>query len=154
MESNEVSDRASAAADLAALADRRAALADRVVQPWWYDVALGALMAVFISSYTTRSIWWIMAGLAVVLVGSILLMGVYKRRTGLWLSGKRGGTPQKAIRAFTVVYAVALAGGAIAEFLLEVRGAMVVAGIVVGVGVALTSRWWTRLYVAELRSGL
>ncbi|MFW3170128.1 hypothetical protein [Geodermatophilus sp. CPCC 206100] len=154
MESHEVSDRAAAAADLAALAGSRAALADRVVQPWWYDVSLGVLMAVFISSYTTRSVWWIMGGLALLAVGSLLLVGVYKRRTGVWLSGKRGGAPQKAVAAFAVLYGAALAGGALAEYLLEIRGAMVVAGIVAGVGVALTSRWWTRLYVAELRSGV
>ena len=33
------------------------------------------------------------------------------------------------------------------------RGAMVVAGVVLGIGIALLSRWWTRLYIAELRDG-
>jgi hypothetical protein len=28
---------------------------------------------------------------------------------------------------------------------------MVVGGAVLGVGIALISRWWTRIYVAELR---
>jgi hypothetical protein len=31
---------------------------------------------------------------------------------------------------------------------------MVVAGAVLGVGVALISRWWTRIYAAELRGEL
>ena len=39
-----------------------------------------------------------------------------------------------------------------AEFLLHVPGAIVVGAAVLGVGIALISRWWTRIYVAELRS--
>lgn len=35
----------------------------------------------------------------------------------------------------------------------HVAGAMAVAGVVSGVGVALASRWWTRLFIAELRDG-
>jgi hypothetical protein len=41
MESDEVSDRDAARAELAALQSQRAALADRAVQPWWYDALLG-----------------------------------------------------------------------------------------------------------------
>ena len=37
-------DRDGAAAQLAALQADRAALADRVMQPWWYDVCLGLLL--------------------------------------------------------------------------------------------------------------
>jgi hypothetical protein len=151
MESNEALDVATARAELAALADRRAALADRVVQPWWYDVSLGVLMAGFLSTYSTRSAVWITVGLVVFMAGCLGLVTVYKRRTGLWLSGNRPGPTRAAIRAFTAVYALAIGGGALAEFLLEIRGAMVLAGIVAGVGVALASRWWTRIYVAELR---
>jgi len=38
-------------------------------------------------------------------------------------------------------------------FGLEWRGAMVVGGAVLGVGAALISRWWSRIYIAELREG-
>jgi hypothetical protein len=51
------------------------------------------------------------------------------------------------------VLAVVLGAAAAAEFLLDVRGALVVGAAVLGVGIALISRWWTRIYVAELRSG-
>jgi hypothetical protein len=37
---------------------------------------------------------------------------------------------------------------------LDVRGAMVAAGAVLGVVVALVSRWWSRVFVAELRGQL
>ena len=38
-------------------------MADRVVQPWWYDVSLGVLMEAVVSSYSTRSALWIGPGL-------------------------------------------------------------------------------------------
>jgi len=50
-------------------------------------------------------------------------------------------------------YVVVLALAAGAEYGLDRRGAMVVGGAVLGVGMAALSRWWTRLYIAELRSG-
>lgn len=43
-------DRDAAAAQLAALESDRAALADRVVQPWWHDALLGLLLFGFIAS--------------------------------------------------------------------------------------------------------
>ena len=44
------------AAQLAALQADRVALADRVVQPWWYDVALGLLLFGFLASYAVDSL--------------------------------------------------------------------------------------------------
>jgi uncharacterized membrane protein (DUF485 family) len=53
-----------------------------------------------------------------------------------------------------VAYGIVMAIGASAEYLLDVRGAMVAAGVVLGIGIAVISRWWTRIYVADLRSSL
>ena len=51
-------------------------------------------------------------------------------------------------------YAVVVAAGLVADFVFDVRWAMVVAGAVLGVTITFLGRWWTRLYVAELRAGL
>jgi hypothetical protein len=83
--------------------------------------------------------------------GLAALMAVYRRITGFWVSGLRPGRTQRAVRVWLVGYVVVLALAAAFEYGLEVRGAMVVAGAVLGVGVAVISRWWTRIYVAELR---
>src|SRR5918998_1216224 len=154
MENNGTTDRTAAVEQLAALRDQRSALADRVVQPWWYDASLGLLVAGFVSSYATRDLRWVALALAVLGVGALGLVWVYRRRTGVWVSGLRPGATQPAARAWMVLYAAVLAAGAASEFLLGVRGAMVVAGIVIGVGLTLVSRWWSRLYVAELRGAL
>ena len=47
--------------------------------------------------------------------------------------------------------AVVVAAGLTGEYALGWQGAMAVAGAVLGVTTALCSRWWTRVYVAELR---
>jgi hypothetical protein len=146
-------DPAAAAAQLAALDADRRSLADRVVQPWWYDAALGLVVFVLISSISTRNAWVILAAVVVGMAGLAALRTVYTRLTGVWVNGLRPGPTRRAIRVWFVVYAVVLAAAAAAEFLLDVRGALVVGAAVLGVGIALISRWWTRIYVAELRSG-
>jgi uncharacterized membrane protein (DUF485 family) len=70
------------------------------------------------------------------------------------VNGLRRGPTQRAITVWFVVYGVVVAAAAVFEFLLDVRGAMVVGGIVVGVAIFFISRWWTRIYVAELRGEL
>ncbi len=147
-------DGTAAAAELAALDAGRAALAERVVQPWWYDVLLGLLVAGFISSYSTRNAWVVLGAMVVLLLGLRGLMAAYRRITGVWVSGLRPGPTQRPIRAWFVVYGVVLSAAAACEFLLDIRGAMVVGGIVLGVAVAVISQWWTRIYVAELRGEL
>jgi hypothetical protein len=147
-------DATAAAAELAALDASRAALAERVVQPWWYDAILGLLIAGFISSYSSHSSWVIMGALVVFSAGILGLVALYRRLTGLWVNGLRPGPTRRAVRVWFVVYALVVGAAAAFEFLLDVRGAMVVGGVVVGVAIAVISQWWTRIYVAELRGEL
>jgi len=144
-------DATTAAAELSALDADRAALAERVVQPWWYDALLGLLIAGFIASYSSHNTWVILGALVVFLAGVRALIAVYRRITGLWVNGFRPGRTRRAIRVWFVVYAAVLGAAAAFEFLLDVRGAMVVGGVVIGVAAAVISHWWTRIYVAELR---
>ncbi|MGY1717919.1 hypothetical protein ACI8AG_02575 [Blastococcus sp. SYSU DS0552] len=150
------SDRADARDQLAALQADRAALAARITQPWWWDVALGLLFAGFISSYSFRSIWVIVAALVLYLAGVRGLIAVYRRITGVWWDASKVGPVQervrRALRRWSAGYLALLALGGAAEFLLDVRGAMVVVGVLLGVAVALSSRWVTRIYVAGLRA--
>ena len=151
MESNEVSDRAAAAAELAALQSRRAALAERAMQPWWYDALLGLLIAGFLASYSLRNTWVTLGALVLLLVALRAMVALYTRLTGMWVNGFRKGSTRRAIHVWLVLYAVVLGAAASAEYLLDVRGAMAVGGVVIGIGLALISRWWSRIYIAELR---
>jgi hypothetical protein len=147
-------DPAAAAAQLATLQADRAAVAARAMQPWWYDAVLGLLVFGLIGSYSAHRTWVTGIALVVFLAGCAGLVALYRRITGFWVNGMRPGRTRRAVRVWFVVYAVVLAGAAAAEFLLDLRYAMVVGGAVLGVGAALISRWWSRIYIAELREGL
>jgi hypothetical protein len=145
MESHDV-DRDTAAAQLAVLRADREALADRALQPWWYDVALGLLLFGFLSSYVFDSLWVTFPALVAFGAGVGALVSAYKRITGIWVDVTWGA--MAAWMAFAVpvlVTAFVLAEG------FGQRWAMVVAGGVLGLAIALFSRYWGRALVAELR---
>ena len=151
MESDELTT-TDAAARLAALQADRDAVADRAMQPWWYDVALGLLVAGFTASYSVHQGWVAPVALMLFLGGNLGLMAVYRRRAGFWVDSHRPGRTRRVMRVWLAGSVAVLAVAAGAEFELERHGAMALAGIVLGLGAGLVSRWWTRVYVAELRS--
>jgi hypothetical protein len=152
MESGRTTDRA--AAQLAALQSGRAQMAERAMQPWWYDALSGLLVFGLFSSYSLHNTWVTLAAVVVFLLGLRGMMVLYQRITGFWVNGLRKGRTQKVVGVWLVGYAVVVGAGFAAEHLLEWRGAMVAAGAVLGVGIAFIGRWWTRVYIAELREGL
>ena len=144
-------DPAVAAAHLASLRAGRVAVADRAMQPWWYDAVLGLLVAQFVASYSFDT--WVTVLAAVLLgLGSWGLISAYRRITGFWVNGLRSGATAPAMWLWFVLYAGVLGAAAAAEHLLGMRYAMVAGGAVLGVAIAVLSRWWTRLFIAELRS--
>ncbi|OMQ13760.1 hypothetical protein A7K94_0221310, partial [Modestobacter sp. VKM Ac-2676] len=79
-------DREQAAAQLAELQAGRAQLADRVMQPWWHDVAAGLLLFGFFASSVVETSW-VRAVAVLVLAGGLgWLAWSYRRRTGVWAS--------------------------------------------------------------------
>src|SRR4051812_20062510 len=147
--------RESAAAELTALRAAREQMAERVVPPWWYDPALGVVVFLLVSAVSLRDAgWWYFAALGAGLAGLWALVTAYKRITGVWVSGLRRGRTARVIWVWFAVYAVVVAAALIAEFVFDVRGAVVVAGAVLGVAITFLGRWWMRVYVAELRGEL
>lgn len=143
-------DPTTAAADLASLRAGRAAMADRAMQPWWHDALLGLLVFQFVASYSFGTRVTVVA--AVVLgLGTWCLISAYRRVTGFWVNGLRSGATSPAIWVWFVLYAAVLGAAAGAEHLLGLRYAMVAGGAVLGVAIAVLSRWWSRLFIAELR---
>ena len=123
MESDDLAvDRAAAAAQLETLQADRAVLADRAMQPWWYDALLGLLIFELVASYSLHDQWVTVVALLVFLAGNSGLMAVYKRLTGFWVNGQRPGRTRRAMWIWLVgaVVVLALAGGA--EFGLGRRG--------------------------------
>ena len=153
----EVPDREAAAAQLDALGADQAALADRIVQPWWWDVASGLLFAGFISSYSAHRSWVVVLALVLYLAGLAGLVAAYRRMSGVWFDAREVGPVQdrvrSAVRRWVVGYVVLLAVGGVAEYLLDLAGAMVVVGVVLGVAVWLLGRWVSQIFAAGLRAG-
>jgi ABC-type iron transport system FetAB permease component len=147
MESNEI-DRDAAAAQLAALQADRAALADRVMQPWWYDVCLGLLLFGFLASYAFDSHWVTSVALVVFFGGLAALVAAYKRITGVWVT-----TDRRSMVVWGVLVLVVLVPALVLSEGYDQHWAMVVAGAVLGVAVAVFSRRWGRAWVAELQRG-
>jgi hypothetical protein len=141
-----------AAAALAALQADRERLAERVRPPWWYDAGLGLVIFAVIASTSLRDVgWWQPVIVLLSLVGLGALASGYRRSTGVWVSGLRSGRTRRVV-AVWVLLVVAVAGlGYAGDLLLGWRWATVVAGAVLGVAITLLGRWWTRVYVAEIR---
>ncbi|SDF60561.1 hypothetical protein [Klenkia brasiliensis] len=143
-----------AAASLAALDTDRAALADRARQPRWYDPALGVLLGGFLATYSFAFPWATLAALPVFAIGTGLLAAAYRRHTGMWVSGFHGSpSTRPLVRVWALACAVVLAVGLVAELVLDVRYAMVGAGVLLGVGAAVLSSRWTTAYQRDLRAG-
>jgi ABC-type iron transport system FetAB permease component len=142
-------DRDSAAAQLAALHADRSALADRVLQPWWYDVALGLLLFGFLASYAFDSLGVTLVALVVLLAGLAALVRAYTRITGIWVN-----TPRRVFAVWGAIVLVVLIPAFVLAEGFDQHWVMVVAGAVLGVAIAALSRWWGRAYVARLREGL
>ena len=145
MESSNL-DRDTAVAQLAALQADRAALADRVLQPWWHDVALGLLLFAFLSSYAFDSLWVTFPALVLFCAGLGVLVSAYRRITGIWVSI----TP-RALALWGAVVLVVLVPALVLAQGYDQHWAMVVAGAVLGAAAAVFGRRWGRAYAAELR---
>jgi hypothetical protein len=146
---NDAIDRDTAAAQLAALREDRAALADRVLQPWWYDVALGLLLFGFLASYAFDSLWVTFPALVVFMAGLGALVAAYRRITGIWVN-----VTGRAMALWCALVLPVLAAAFVLAEGFDQRWAMVVAGAVLGVAAAVLSRHWGRALVAEMRQSL
>jgi hypothetical protein len=141
-------DRDAAAAQLAALRADRSALADRVLQPWWYDVALGLLLFGFLASYAFDSLWVTVPALVVFLAALRALVTAYKRITGVWVH-----TPRRVLALWAAIVLVVLVPAFVLAEGYDQHWVMVPAGAVLGIAVIVMGRIWGRAYVEHLREG-
>lgn len=79
-------------AALADVASARRAVADRLVTPWWYHPALGAILAaiMLVAALDLNNL----VRLPVALAGAVgigMLVGAYQRMTGLWVDMRNLG---------------------------------------------------------------
>ncbi|MEX5721363.1 hypothetical protein [Geodermatophilus maliterrae] len=154
MESDDTTDRTTAAAQLATLRADRAALADRLEHSgsWWpWDVGLGLWVFLVIGSQSLQNDWVRAGAVVLALLGVRVVYVLFRRATGVWVDGWRRGRTRRGMWAWVAWVLVVYAAAFTAENELGLRGAMAVGGVVLGVTLAAFNRWWMRVYVAELR---
>ncbi len=98
----------------------RAALAERIVTPAWFSVALGVAIAVQIAT-TAIGLgddrpWLVAGGLAFFAAVAGLQLARFRRANGVWLGGFAGRVVLGTATAASVTYAVALAAAIWAAF--------------------------------------
>jgi hypothetical protein len=142
-------DRDAAAAQLATLSADRAALADRVLQPWWYDVVLGLLLFGFLASYAFDTLWVTIPALVLFGAGISALTSAYRRATGVWVIVKG-----RAMWIWAALVLLVLVPAFVLAEAFDQHWVMVVAGAVLGIAIAVFSRLWGRAYAARLRGEL
>ena len=96
---------------LAAIAQARADLADRLVTPWWYHPVLGLLFGAYVVVVGLANT--ILRSLAVVffLFFAWLLMSAYRRMTGVWVNSTMPGPARRWAIAMGLISGVIVAGG-------------------------------------------
>lgn len=76
---------------LAAVQGARSNAAERLVTPWWYHPVLGLLAAVFVVAYTIGGLAVMISVAVVYFLGIGILVGTFKKQTGMWINGLRAG---------------------------------------------------------------
>lgn len=137
---------------MAAIDGARASAADRLVTPWWYHPVLGLLAAVFVVAMTIGGTWVMVVVVVVYFAGLGVLMGAYKKQTGLWINGLTAG---KATWWTLPLVVIMVAGMGAAYYLHAGKGLdwpAWLAGAVVFVAVNVFGRLFDRALRADLRS--
>lgn len=141
-----------AAQALAAIEGARSAAADRLTTPWWYHPVLGLLAAVFVVAYTIGGTVIMVSVAVVYFLGLGILMGTYKKKTGLWVNGLRAG---KASWWTLPLVVIMLGGMGVAYYFHAERGLdwpAWVAGLIVFVAVNIFGRLFDVALRNDVRS--
>lgn len=138
---------------LAMAARARAGLAARAGTPWWYAPGYGLGCGATVASLALPG-WWAIPGVLAAMLWVLGLYTVWKRQSGLSVSGYRSGSTRKITAALALGYGVAFgvasgfrSGGA------PVWGP-IVCGIVLGVFAAWASAAWDRAWRRDILADL
>jgi hypothetical protein len=139
------------AAQLALVADARRNLADRLITPWWYHPALGAMLALYVVAFAFGSTIVRAATLVLFLAGCALLARAYRRLTGVWVSGFDAGPARRWAYALGGTIAALMLGGWLIAWLTDLVWPVWLAAAVLWVATVLLGRRFDAVLRADLR---
>lgn len=136
----------------------RGRLADQVYTPWWYHPILGALLALLVVQVGGVFAHTGVLAMSVPIVGIIVLGGLYRRLTGVDLTGPHTPDGGRRGRLLLSTYLVALLPCLVSSFFLgEQMGRVWVAWLLAAIVFAATvvvGRVYDGLLRAQLRDSL
>lgn len=135
---------------LAAIEGARANAADRLVTPWWYHPILGLLAGAFAVAYTIGGIVVMIVAFLVFFVGIGILVGTYKKKTGMWINGLTAGKASW----WTLPLALIMVAGMGGAYYLHAERGLDWPAWVVGVVVFVAVNIFGRRFDVALRSQL
>ncbi|MFB9164617.1 hypothetical protein [Arthrobacter psychrochitiniphilus] len=139
---------------LTAIASARSNAAERLTTPWWYHPVLGLLAAMFVVTITIGGTVAIIAVTVVYFLGLGVLMGAYKKKTGMWINGLTAGKASW----WTLPLLVVVVGGMAGAYYFHAEKGLDwpawVAGIVVFVAVNVFGRGFDVALRKQLREKL
>ncbi len=138
-------------ASLEAVAAARRAAADRLITPWWYHPVLGALFAGYAVAISLGEPWVLVIAMVVFFGGLALLVGAYRRKTGIWLSGYQGGRAARWAYVMGLAGALAIAGAVLLSFADAPDGWVWGVAVAMGVAIVPIGRQYDRELRADLR---
>lgn len=147
MESNDISD---ARAALSVIDAARAMAADRLFTPWWYHPILGFLAAGYFPAVTLGGVVGTVIAVPIFIGGLVVLVGSYKKRTGVWISGFTAG--RASWWAFVLV--IVIFAAALAAYALHATSGVVWPVWVAAVAMFLAVNILGRLFDTTLRATL
>lgn len=137
---------------LAVIAEARAALADRLTTPWWYHPALGLLMAGYVLAISFASTAVRTAAGVLFLAGGWGLVSVYRRLTGVWVSGFDAGRASRWAKATGALVGSVLAAAWAVAYWTELTWPAWCLAAVAFVGAVVLGRRFDTALRAQLRA--
>lgn len=128
----------------------RGELADRLVTPWWYHPVLAAAVAFLTLSWTTGKGVVVLAAVAVYGTALVVLPRLYRRTTGVWVTG----LPQRRARRWGRRLGWACAGAVFLGIVSSVSTALWPLGVGAAVAVSVLVPVLGRRFDEELRAEL
>ena len=134
---------------LEALADTRRRIAQRARWPLRRHMAFGALVGILVASDALPTPGQIGA-VALMLLGTLLLVRYDRRRDGFFVNGYRAGRTRRVAFLFLGVALLGLAVAIVAKLRFGLVWVPLVAGVVIAVLGTMASLAWERAYRADL----
>ncbi|PLR28019.1 hypothetical protein SGCZBJ_06655 [Caulobacter zeae] len=145
-------DPAEAARMLAEVEAANADLARRARAPIWYHPALG-LLAGGLVAVQGQAVLLMLGAYLVFVVGLLLLVRAYKRRTGLWINGYRAGRTRWVSVVLAVLTALSVLGSAWLTREHGLAAGPLVVGATIAVIVTIGGFVWEAAFRRDLRDG-